>query len=219
LRISLPHIAKLVKLAMGGIGQNIIATSSWVVMVRIISEFGSNAVAGYTIGIRILIFTLLPSWGLANAAGTLVGQNLGASKPDRAQKSVYATAWLNMLVLGIFAILFISNTSFYIGLFTNDPEILHAGVLCLRTISYGYIFYAFGMVMIQAFNGAGDTITPTWINLVCFWIIEIPLAYFLAIPFGFNENGVYVSIVIAESLLALSALFFFRLGRWKKNII
>lgn len=219
MRISIPLIGKLIKLSMGGIGQNIIATSSWVVMVRIISEFGSNAVAGYTIGIRILIFTLLPSWGLANAAGTLVGQNLGAHKPERAEKSVYTSAWLNILVLGVFAILFISNPGYYIGIFTNDPDILYAGEICLRTISYGYIFYAFGMVMVQAFNGAGDTLTPTWINLVCFWAIEIPLAYLLAIPLGIKEQGVYIAIVIAESLLALTALLIFRRGKWKKSIV
>ena len=219
LRISFPLIGKLIRLSIGGIGQNLIATSSWVVMVRIISEFGSNAVAGYTIGIRILIFTLLPSWGLANAAGTLVGQNLGARKPDRAEKSVYTSALLNTFVLGVFAILFISNPGYYIGIFTKEPEVLYAGSICLRTISYGYLFYAFGMVMVQAFNGAGDTITPTWINLICFWVIEIPLAYLLAIPFGFNEKGVYFAIVISESLLAISALFLFTRGRWKKSMV
>ena len=219
MKISFPLISKLLKLSIGGIGQNIIATSSWVGMVRLIAEFGSHAVAGYTIGIRIIIFTLLPSWGLANAAGTLVGQNLGAKKPLRAQKSVYAASFLNMIVLGIFAVLFITNPGTYISIFTDDQEILNAGIICLRFISYGYLFYAFGMVMVQAFNGAGDTLTPTWINLVCFWLIEIPLAYFLAIPFGLNERGVYIAIVTAESLLAVTALFFFRRGKWKKSIV
>ena len=219
LKISFALIGKLLKLAMGGIGQNIIATSSWVIMVRIISEFGSNAVAGYTIGLRILIFTLLPSWGLANAAGTLVGQNLGAKKPARAEKSVWIAGFMNMAFLGVFAVLFILNPGLYIGIFTDDPNVLYAGEICLRTISYGYLFYAFGMVMVQAFNGAGDTLTPTYINFVCFWLIEIPLAYILAIPAGFKEKGVYIAIVIAESLLALTAMIIFRWGKWKKRTV
>jgi len=217
LRISFRLIGKLLRLSIGGIGQNLIATSSWVGMVRLISEFGSHAVAGYTIGIRIIIFTLLPSWGLANAAGTLVGQNLGARKPKRAEKSVFAASLLNMVILGSFAVLFISDPYTYINFFTKDPDIISAGVLCLRSISFGYLFYAFGMVMIQAFNGAGDTITPTWINLFCFWLIEIPLAYLLSISAGLHEKGVYIAIVIAESLLAVIAFIIFKRGRWKQS--
>ena len=217
LKISFRLILKLIKLSLGGIGQNLIATFSWVGMVRLISEFGSHAVAGYTIGIRIIIFTLLPSWGLANAAGTLVGQNLGARKPARAEKSVFAASLLNMIILGVFAVLFISNPYVYVSFFTDDPGILDSGVLCLRSVSYGYLFYAFGMVMIQAFNGAGDTVTPTLINFFCFWLIEIPLAYILSLPAGFNEKGVYMSIVFAESLLAVIALIVFRKGKWKKS--
>ncbi len=217
LRISFRLIGKLLRLSIGGIGQNLIATSSWVGMVRLISEFGSHAVAGYTIGIRIIIFTLLPSWGLANAAGTLVGQNLGARKPKRAEKSVFAASLLNMVILGSFAVLFISDPYTYINFFTKDPAIISAGVLCLRSISFGYLFYAFGMVMIQAFNGAGDTITPTWINLFCFWLIEIPLAYLLSISAGLHEKGVYIAIVIAESLLSVIAFIIFKRGRWKQS--
>jgi len=219
LKISLILIKKLMKLSLGGIGQNIAATLSWVGMVRLISEFGSHTVAGYTIGIRIIIFTLLPSWGLANAAGTLVGQNLGAGKPMRAEKSVFVASLLNMIVLGVFAVLFISNPSVYISFFTSDPNIISAGIICLRYISCGYLFYAFGMVMVQAFNGAGDTLTPTWINIVCFWLIEIPLAYILSMIMGLNDKGVYIAIVIAESLLAIVALLIFRKGKWKKSVV
>jgi putative MATE family efflux protein len=219
MKVSLDIILRLLKLSMGGIFQNLIATSSWIFMVRIISGFGTEAVAGYFIGIRILIFTLLPSWGLANAAGTLVGQNLGAKEPGRAERSVIAAAWFNIILLGIVALIFISKTGFFISLFTNDAAVVKAGITCLRTISYGYILYALGMVMIQAFNGAGDTRTPTFINLVAFWMIEIPLAYILATKTGLQAQGVYYAIIIAESVLSLTAYYFFRKGHWKNRIV
>lgn len=219
IKISFDIILKLLKLSLGGIFQNLIATSSWIFMVRIISGFGTDAVAGYFIGIRILIFTLLPSWGLANAAGTLVGQNLGAKEPLRAERSVYAAAWFNVILLGLVAIIFILNPGYFISIFTDDPGVVSAGITCLRTISYGYILYALGMVMIQAFNGAGDTRTPTYINLVAFWAIEIPLAYFLANVAGFEVQGVYFAIIIAESVLSLSAFYLFRKGHWKLRVV
>ncbi len=213
--ISFNTIRKLIKLSLGGIGQNIIATSSWIGMVRIIAEFGSVALAGYTIAIRIMLFTLLPSWGLANAAATLVGQNLGAKKVKRAERSVWITGFVNMFLLGLISVFFILQADFFIAIFTSDKEVIAAGASCLRLVSYGFLFYALGMVMIQSFNGAGDTITPTWLNLFCFWLLEIPLAWLLAIKAGFNEHGVYLSIVIAESLLALLAMILFRQGKWK----
>ncbi len=213
--ISFNTIRKLIKLSLGGIGQNIIATSSWIGMVRIIAEFGSVALAGYTIAIRIMLFTLLPSWGLANAAATLVGQNLGAKKVKRAERSVWITGFVNMILLGLISVFFILQADYFIGIFTSDKEVIAAGASCLKLVSYGFIFYALGMVMIQSFNGAGDTITPTWLNLFCFWLLEIPLAWLLAIKAGFNEQGVYLSIVIAESLLALVAMILFRQGKWK----
>jgi len=217
--VSFEIIAKLLKLSIGGIFQNLIATSSWIFMVKIISGFGTAAVAGYFIGIRILIFTLLPSWGLANAAGTLVGQNLGAKQPERAERAVMAAAWFNMVLLGFVALLFIFWPAYFISLFTKEVDVIKEGVMCLRTISFGYIFYALGMVMIQAFNGAGDTKTPTYINILAFWAIEIPLAYFLANRTELHEQGVYVAIIIAETVLALTAFYFFKKGYWKDRIV
>lgn len=219
MKVSLEIIVKLLKLSIGGIFQNLIATSSWIFMVRIISSFGTEAVAGYFIAIRILIFTLLPSWGLANAAGTLVGQNLGAKQPLRAERSVMAAAWFNTILLGMVALVFIFNTGYFIGLFTKDPGVIEAGIICLKTISYGYILYALAMVMTQAFNGAGDTRTPTLINLFAFWAVEIPLAFILANKTGLEEQGVYVAIVIAETVLALTALYLFRKGKWKEMVV
>jgi putative MATE family efflux protein len=208
-------IKKLLKLSYGGIGQYIIATSSWIGLMRILAVFGSEVLAGYTIAIRIVIFSLLPSWGLANAAATLVGQNLGANKPERAEKSVWTTAFINMGFLAIFAIIFIAQPEFFIRLFIDDPLVIGYGIQALQVISFGYLFYAFGMVMPQAFNGAGDTTTPTIINLVSFWMIELPVAYLLANILGFEEKGVFYSIVIAESVMACMGIWLFKRGKWK----
>ncbi|MFA6402996.1 MAG: MATE family efflux transporter [Salinivirgaceae bacterium] len=208
-------IRHLLSISAGGIFQSIIATTSWIFMVRIISHFGSTAVAAYTIAIRIIIFLLLPSWGLSNAAATLVGQNLGAKHPERAEKSVWKVARINMVFLGVLSLAFIAMPGFFIKLFTHETEIIRLGSQCLRIISYGFIFYGLGMVLVQSFNGAGDTKTPTLFNLVAFWMIEIPLAYFLAIIADFKENGVFYAIVIAESSLALMAWYFFKKGKWK----
>ncbi len=214
--IFIPNIIKkLIKLSIGGIGQSLIATSSWIILVRIIAIFGANVLAGYTIAIRVLLFTLLPAWGISTAASTLVGQNLGAGHPDRAEKTVWKTAWVNTTFLGITAILFIAFASEIIGWFSNDPTIIEEGIDCLRIVSYGYLSYAFGMILSRALNGAGDTKTPTLINFIAFWIIEIPLAYFLAIVLEYNETGVYYSIVIAETILAIIAFFVFKNGKWK----
>jgi len=201
------------------IGQSIIVTSSWIGMVRIIAVFGSQVLAGYTIAIRIVIFTLLPSWGLANAAATLVGQNLGAKEPKRAEKSVWIAGFINMSILGIIGIVFNLFPEFLIALFINEPGVILQGAICLRIISFGYLAYAFGMVVIQAFNGAGDTATPTKINFFCFWLLEIPLAWFLAMPMKLNANGVYIAIVVAESMMALVGIILFRQGKWKDRTV
>ncbi|HRW62196.1 MAG TPA: MATE family efflux transporter, partial [Bacteroidales bacterium] len=215
IKVNLRIMLDLFKISLGGIGQSIIATTSWIGMVRIIAMFGSTALAGYTIAIRIIIFALLPSWGISNAAATLVGQNLGAKKPERAEKAVWATGYVNMVILGIVSILFISMPEAFVRLFIDHPDVIATGAKGLRIISMGYVFYAMGMVMVQAFNGAGDTRTPTQINLICFWLIEIPLAYFLANIYGMNENGVYTAIIIAESTMTIIAMWLFKKGRWK----
>ncbi len=215
IRLDVLVMWQLIRISFGGIGQYLIATSSWIGMVRIISVFGSVALAGYTIAIRIIIFALLPSWGLSNAASTLVGQNLGAKQPNRAEKSVWVTAWANMILLAFVGVVLMVFSDFFIRLFIDDAEVIRAGALGLKIISAGFIAYGLGMVMVNAFNGAGDTITPTWINLFCFWLFEIPLSWLLAIPAGLGETGVFLAIVAAETAMTITAWILFRRGRWK----
>jgi putative MATE family efflux protein len=214
-RVRLGLMGHVLRTSAGGIGQFIIATASWIVLVRIISEFGSEAVAGYTIAIRIFLFTLLPSWGLSNAAATLVGQNLGAQQPDRAERSVWITGLVNMCFLGGVSIVYVCFPEHLVRIFTNEPAVLAAGTECLRIVAYGYAIYAWGIVMPQAFNGAGDTITPTKINFFCFWVLEIPLAYLLALHLGIGAQGVYWAIVSGETAAAAVAMVLFRRGTWK----
>ena len=208
-------IKSLLNVAAGGTGQFLIQSASWIFLTRILSSFGSEVVAGYTIAIRIIIFTILPSWGMSNAAATLVGQNLGANKPDRAETSVWRTAFLNVGFLLLVGIIFAFFAKDFIGIFTDEPKVIEIGVLCLQIVCLGYIFFGFGMVIGQSLNGAGDTLSPTIMNLVCFWLIEIPLAYFLAKNLGWGPSGVFWSIAISESILAIVAIFVFRRGRWK----
>ena len=216
-RLDLPVIKNLIRVSLGGIGQFIIATSSWIGLVRIMAIFGSVALAGYTIAIRIIIFSILPSWGMSNAAATLVGQNLGAKEPERAEKSAWNSAFINVAFLISIGITFNLFSEFFIKLFTSDADVIAIGARSLRIISYGYIVYGFGMVIMQAFNGAGDTKTPTIINLFCFWLIEIPLAYFLAIYMDWKIDGVLWSIVLAESLLGIISIILFKRGKWKET--
>ncbi len=212
-------LLKLIRLSLGGIGQTLIATISWIGLVRIIAVFGSEVIAGYTIAIRIVLFTLLPSWGLSNAAATLVGQNLGANNPDRAQRSVWLTAKANMIFMGIMSVVFVLSPSFFIGIFIADPLVVSTGGICLRIISCGFLFYAMGMVMVQALNGAGDTGTPTLINFFCFWMLEIPLAYLLAIHTGIEETGVYLAVIVSESAMAVIAAILFKKGKWRQKTV
>jgi putative MATE family efflux protein len=208
---------RLLRLSASGILQVAIGTASWLGLVRILSRFGSNALAGYTIGVRIILFALLPSWGMSNAAATLVGQNLGARRPDRAERSVWLAGFYNMCFLGGVGLLFVLFAPGLIRLFTSDPLVTPYAVDCLRIVSCGFLFYAYGLVFSQAFNGAGDTLTPTLLNLTCFWLWEIPMAYLLSIHLGFGPRGVFVSITIAFSTLALLGGLVFRRGRWKEQ--
>ncbi|MCB0578555.1 MAG: MATE family efflux transporter [Phaeodactylibacter sp.] len=208
-------IRKLAKVASTGAGQFLIGSASWIFLMRIIAHFGSEAVAGYTIAIRLLLFTILPSWGLANAAATLVGQNLGAGQPGRAERSVWQSAWYNMLFLLSVSVVYFVFAYPILGLFNPEAKVLEAGVLSLRIICAGYVFFAYGMVLSQAFNGAGDTRTPTLINLFCFWMLEIPVAYFLAITLGWGLAGVCWAIAGSEAVLAILSIIVFRRGRWK----
>lgn len=219
LRVNLGVLFRLVRVSLTGILQFMIADVSWVAVVRVISLFGSAALAGYTIAIRIVIFVILPSWGLSNAAATLVGQNLGAKQPERAEQSVWRTGLYNMLFLGSVGVFFVFFAEPIIRLFTNDHAVVPLAAACLRILSYGNIGYAYGMVMLQAFNGAGDTVTPTVVNFFGFWLMEIPLAYVLAVPLHFHANGAYFAIVIAESAIAAAGVFLFRQGRWKRQQI
>src|SRR5436309_1690098 len=208
-------MAMLLRLSGSGTFQVLVGTASYIGLVRIMSSFGSAALAGYTIAIRILIFALLPSWGLSNAAATMVGQSLGAGKPERAERAAWLAGGYNMAVLGTVGVLFILLAGPIVGLFTQDPVAWPAGALGLRTMSFGFVFYALGMVLTQAFNGAGDTWTPTFINLGCFWLWEIPLAYVLARVWGLGPQGVFLAITVAYSTLALVSVVLFKRGRWK----
>lgn len=219
IRVNLDVLLRLVRVSLTGILQFAIAHTSWIGLVRIVSLFGSAALAGYTIAIRILIFIILPSWGLSNAAATLVGQNLGAKQPERAEASVWRTGFYNMLFLGAIGVFFVFFAEPVIRLFTQDPAVVPLATSCLRILSYGNIAYAYGMVMLQAFNGAGDTVTPTIVHFFGFWILEIPLAYTLAIPLGMRSNGVFLSIVVAEAAIAGAGVLLFKRGRWKRQQI
>jgi putative MATE family efflux protein len=218
-RIQWNVLWRLIRVSLTGILQFAIAHTSWIGLVRIVSIFGAAALAGYTIAIRIVIFIILPSWGLSNAAATLVGQNLGAGHPERAEKAVWRTGLYNVIFLGMVGVIFILFPEPIVRLFTHDPAVVPLGAACLRIISYGNLGYAYFMVMMQAFNGAGDTITPTIVNFFGFWLFEIPLAYSLAIPLHMKSNGVFASIAIAESAMAVASAILFKQGKWKKQKI
>ena len=212
-------LKNLVKIAAPAVLQFTIGTASWSVLVRVVSGFGSEAIAGYVIGLRIIVFVLLPAAGLANAASTLVGQNLGAGKPERAQQSVWRAALINAVFLGAVGLLLLLFSRTIVGWFTTETAVLEYAASALHIVSYGFVFYAFGMVLEGAFNGAGDTWTPTYLNLFVFWILEIPLAYFLAYRLGMGPDGVFWAITIAFSMLAVCSALLFRRGKWKEKVV
>jgi putative MATE family efflux protein len=212
-------IGSLARVSATGVMQFAVAHTSWIFLVRIIATFGSMALAGYTIGIRIFVFIILPSWGLSGAAATMVGQNLGARKPERAERAVWLTGAYNMVFLGTVAGIFITIPGSIVALFTSDATVVPYAVSCLRIIAFGNLVYAVGMVIVQAFNGAGDTVTPTIINVIGFWLCEIPLAWALAIPAHMGVRGVFTAIPVSELLITSMGLFMFLRGRWKTRII
>jgi len=215
-----PAIMKtLLRLSGTGTFQVFVGMASWIGLTRINASFGVAALAGYGIAIRIIIFALLPSWGLANAAATLVGQSLGAGKPERGEQAVWKAALYNVFFLGTAGLIFVIFANPIAHLFTKDPAVAAIAADCLRIISYGYLFYAYGMVLTNSFNGAGDTWTPTWLNLFCFWLWEIPLAYVLAGHFGLGPQGVAWAVTIAFSTLAVASAVLFRRGRWKLKVV
>ena len=210
---------RLVRLSAAGTFQIFIGGASWILLIRILSGFGSTVLAGYTIAMRVVIFALLPSWGMSNAAATMVGQALGAAKPDRAEKAVWIASGYNALFLGAVGLTFVLLTRQIVGIFTTDPAVAQYAIDCLRIVASGFLFYAVGMVITQSFNGAGDTWTPTLINLGCFWLFEIPLAWLLSIHLGMGPHGVFLAIAIAYATLAGVSVWLFRRGTWKTKVV
>ena len=214
--IRIKVMLNIIKVSAGGIAQFLIGTSSWIFLMRIMSEFGSEVLAGYTIAIRVIMFSLMPSWGMSNAAATLVGQNLGANQPERAEESVWKTGKYNAIFMFSISLIYLCFAEKIIMLFNTTPQVVEYGTLCLQIIAAGYVFYAYGMVLTQAFNGAGDTGTPTKINFLIFWAFQLPFAYVMAITFNYGAVGVFAAISIAEVLLTVISYILFKKGKWKK---
>ena len=210
-------IARMIKISIGGIGQFLISTASWIVVMRIVALYGSAPIAAYTIALRLIEFAFLPAWGLGNASATLVGQNLGAGRPDRAEKSVWRASRYNAIFMSVLGLVSVVLAPQIVGLFSSEPEVVRYGTSCIRILGIGYPMYAVGMIVIQAINGAGDTYTPSVLNFICFWMLQIPLAYWLAEPAGFGPNGVFISLIVAESTLTILGVLVFRRGKWKQQ--
>src|SRR5207244_10665327 len=216
LRPDWPVLGRLLRVGSTAMVQYFISTASWLTLARINATFGSAAIAGYTIAIRIILFAILPSWGICSAAATLVGQNLGAKRPERSERAVWLAGAYNMAFLTLVGLLLFTFAEWLVGRFTMDRAVAPIAVAALKYISLGYPFYAWGMIMEQAFNGAGDSWTPTWINFFCYWMLQLPLAWFLANQAGFGPKGVYLAICVAESVLAVVSALLFRRGAWKR---
>ncbi len=218
-KANLAVMRKMFELSLGAMAQFLIESASWIILVRIISLFGSEAIAGYTIAFRVIVFSILPTWGLANAAATLVGQNLGAKQPERAEKSVWITSFYTMIFLGVVSIFYVVFAKEIVQVFNRDFAVIENGVIGLRVICLGYLFFAYGMVISQSLNGAGDTKTPMYINIICFWVIQIPLAYWLAVPLEMGPTGVFIAVAFCFSIHALLCIYVFRKGNWKKVMV
>ncbi|MBO6576614.1 MAG: MATE family efflux transporter [Rhodothermales bacterium] len=218
-RIDWSLIARLLRISGPGMLQYLVGTASWMGLMRIMAEFGSEALAGYTIAIRVIIFALLPSWGVANAAATMVGQNLGALKPDRAERSVWICVAVDAVFLTLLGLAIIIFNEPIMRAFTSDPEVLRIGARSLWIMALSYPVWALGMITVQAFNGAGDTATPTWINLISYWIVQIPMAWIMAVPLGFGPTGVFITIGFAQVVLAIVGTIWFRAGTWKRKVV
>lgn len=224
LRFAVRHLApvpqllfRMIRISVGGIGQFLIATSSWIAIMRVVALYGSAPIAAYTVALRLVEFALLPAWGLGNAAATLVGQNLGAGQPERAERSVWRASKYNAIFMAGVGVVMIVLAPQIVSLFSSEPAVIRYGTSCLRILGIGYPMYAVGMIIIQALNGAGDTTTPSVMNFMCFWLLQIPLAYWLATTAGFGPNGVFLAIVIAESTLTILGVLVFRTGRWRHS--
>lgn len=219
LRLDAEVMLRVLRLSGTGMLQIFISTASWIGLVRVVSAFGSEALAGYTIAIRIVLFALLPAWGLANAAATMVGQNLGAKQPERAERAVWMAGHINLIVLGTVGVLFMIAGPWIVNWFGGEGATHAYAVECLRIVSAGFFFYGYGMVLSNAFNGAGDTWTPTFLNFCCFWLLELPLAWLLAHALGWGPAGVFTAVAVAFSTMAIAAGFVFRRGHWKRVVV
>lgn len=219
LEFNLAIALRMIRISLGGIGQFLVATASWIGVMRIVSIYGSSAIAAYTIALRMMEFVFLPAWGLGNAAATLVGQNLGADKPERAEKSAWQAARFNALFMTFAGVFLLVFAEFITGLFSAEPDVLRWGTSCLQIMSIGFPMYAVGMVVVQSLNGAGDTTTPVVLNLICFWLLQIPLAFWLATETSLGPNGAFIAIVVAESLLTILAAILFKKGKWKLQTV
>jgi len=215
LKVDAGIMMNIIRTSMGGVGQMLISMTSWIFLMRILSDVGSEAVAGATISIRIIMFSLMPAWGMSNAAATLVGQNLGADLPERAEKSVWKIGFYNMFFLIVVSIVYFFFNESLVAIFTDDEKVIRIGADWLKILSYSYFIYGWWMVSIQAFNGAGDTKTPTWINLVFFWFMQIPIAYLLALEWGWEHSGVFWAVFISETCAGIFAIWMFKRGKWK----
>ena len=215
----MPVIVALLRISIGGVSQFLVSTASWVFLMQIVSGFGSAAVAGYTIAVRIVMFSILPAWGLSNAAATLVGQNLGAGQPDRAEASVWHIVKYNAMYMGFASLMMLLFTRSIVGLFTDEPAVVEYAVQCLTIFALAFVAWGAGMALIQAFNGAGDTMTPTWINVFCFWVVQMPLAYFLALGLDLGPVGVFWAVFASDILTGIVGFLVFRRGQWKGRIV